>query len=227
VAVADDVGAAGGGEGEIGAATDDPYSRRVLEQVADLPIAARFFLPVTQRGLEKVFHGRVQTHACRLSEGLIRNPDQNPAGLRIAQSGDHTLRALVGGQPLCRDTSQLMRVAGAAQTDGDVRPLHPAALEIGDASDCFITAMHEQRALEKRGGELHLGKGAGPHRLFVDGNGEGKGLGLPHGDQEAIAGLGARRVVDQDLAKLGPAPVEHASLLSRDRSRWRPLRSPS
>jgi hypothetical protein len=62
--------------------------------------------------------------------------------------------------------------------------------------------MYEQRALQIRGGELHLGKGAGSHRVLVDGEGEGKRLRLHHRDQEAIAGLGARRVVDQDLAKL-------------------------
>src|SRR5918995_697385 len=40
VAVADDVGAAGGGEGEIGVVTDDPHSRCGLEHVTNLPIVA-------------------------------------------------------------------------------------------------------------------------------------------------------------------------------------------
>ena len=106
------------------------------------------------------------------------------------------------GQPLGWDSGEFVRVAGATQTDVDVRPLHPIAFEIGDAGDQLVTAMHEQRAIEISGGELHLGKGAGSYRVLVDGKGERKGLLLHHGNEETIADLDARRVVDQDLAKL-------------------------
>ena len=108
----------------------------------------------------------------------------------------------MGGQPLGWDIGKLVRVAGAAQANIGIGPLHPAALEIGDASDQLLVAIREQRALEIRRGELHLRKGAGSHRVFVDGEGERERFQLHHRNQESIAGPGARRVVDQDLAKL-------------------------
>src|SRR5688572_20521107 len=116
------------------------------------------------------------------------------------------------GQAVSRDARELVRIARAAQSNVRVCPLQTSALEVRDAADQVLGAVLQQCTLQVGGGELHLGEGTGPNRVFVHSDCEGEGLRLHHGDEQAIPWSGPCRVIDQDLAEPRPALVEHCSL---------------